>query len=155
MKSNYKKLQTEITIKVAKTFNKLNKPFYINNYSDWRGRIYTQSIFISIQGGDLSQSLINYYVGQYIDTQGLEYLFIYGANCYNEKNLSKKSISSRIDWIIKNKNNIINLDLKFILKAESIFSFISFCLTMRKLFVLNDYKIHLPFYLDATCSGIL
>lgn len=54
-------LQRTITLKVADSFK--NIPFYLNVHADWRGRIYTQSFFISYQGGDLSSSLLNFWEG--------------------------------------------------------------------------------------------
>ena len=48
-----------ITLSVADTFQ--NIPIYLNVNSDWRGRIYTQSFFLSYQGGDLSSALLNFW----------------------------------------------------------------------------------------------
>jgi len=45
-------LQRYITIKVAKLYK--DGYFYLNTHADWRGRIYTQSFYLSYQGGDLS-----------------------------------------------------------------------------------------------------
>jgi DNA-directed RNA polymerase, mitochondrial len=104
--------------------------------------------------GDLSQSLINYYEGKNITGEGLIYLHIYGANCHNEDNLSKKSNVEREKWVTLNLQKIINLDIDLILKADSIFLFTAFCLTMRNIYVYNINIVHLPVFLDATCSGI-
>jgi DNA-directed RNA polymerase len=51
-------LQRIITLKIAESFK--NVPFYLNVNADWRGRIYTQSFFLTYQGGDLSSALINF-----------------------------------------------------------------------------------------------
>jgi hypothetical protein len=47
--------QNLISIKIAQTF--INTPFYINTFADWRGRIYTNSFFISYQGSNLAKNL--------------------------------------------------------------------------------------------------
>jgi DNA-directed RNA polymerase len=52
------KVHREITLKIAKLFSRV--PFYLNVNADWRGRVYTQSFFISYQGGDLSSALLNF-----------------------------------------------------------------------------------------------
>ena len=148
------KLHFNITFKIAKCFSKLNIPFYINHNADWRGRLYTQSFFISYQSGDFGNSLINFYDGEKITENGLKYLYIHGANCHNENNISKKSINDRIDWVRNNLNKIINLDIDFILKADSLFLFLSFCLSMREIHVNKNDMLYLPVFLDATCSGI-
>lgn len=47
-------LQRTITIKVAELYK--DGYFYLNAHADWRGRLYTQSFYISYQAGDLSAS---------------------------------------------------------------------------------------------------
>ena len=55
-------VQRSITLQVAEVFN--NVPFYIPVQADWRGRIYTQSFFLSYQGSDLSNALLMYWKGE-------------------------------------------------------------------------------------------
>jgi len=145
-------LQREITIKIAKTFSKT--PFYLNVHSDWRSRIYTQSFFISYQGGDLSTALINFWEGEILSNEGKYYLYIYGANNHNENNIGKASYSERIQWVKTNYYKIINLDPSLILAAENKFVFTAFCLNMREVHKNPNTIIKLPIFLDATCSGI-
>jgi len=89
-----------------------------------------------------------------LSEKGKEYLYIYGANCYNENNLSKKSFEDRYKWVKSNLDKIINLEKKFILKAKILLLFTSFCLILRELDKDPNYKVHMPIFLDATCSGI-
>lgn len=152
--NNSEKLQAIMTLKIANSFSELTVPFYINTHADWRGRIYTQSFFITYQGSELSSSLIQYFEGQTMTESGLNYLYIYGANCYNENNISKKNFIDRINWVKLNYNKIISLDIVFILKAESVFLFTAFCLNMRELEKDKNALIYTPIFLDATCSGI-
>jgi DNA-directed RNA polymerase len=57
--------------------------------------LYTNSFFLSYQGGDLSRSLIEFGSGEKLTDEGIKYLYIFGANCYSST-LGKKSIEQRI-----------------------------------------------------------
>lgn len=143
--------QNTLTIKVAKVYSKYD--FYLNVNCDWRGRIYTNSFFLSYQGGDLSRSLINFSEGQKLTSEGLKYLYIFGANCYSNI-LSKKSFAQRITWVKNNITRIINLDKDFINLANKKIQFTSFCIALKNYELNNDSLIKLPVFLDATCSGM-
>lgn len=145
-------LQRNITLKIAKLFSKV--PFYLNVHADWRGRIYTQSFFISYQGGDLSSALLNFWEGQILTESGKYHLYIHGANNHNENNISKESFDNRVEWVKNNYDKIINLDRSLILSAEKPFIFLAFCLNMRELDKNPNMTIKTPVFLDATCSGI-
>ncbi len=144
-------LQNSITIKVAKIYSKYN--FYLNVNSDWRGRLYTNSFFLSYQGNDLSRSLIEFADGEKLSKEGLKYLYIFGANCYSDA-LGKKSINKRIAWIKDNMSKIVNLDKDFINNANKKIQFASFCIAIKNYELDNNFEIKLPIFLDATCSGI-
>ena len=141
-----------ITLEIAETFRDI--PFYLNCMIDWRGRIYTQSFYLDYQGNEFSLALINLYEGNILTPKGKEYFFIYGANCYNYNNINKKSFQNRIDWVYNNMENIIKMDIDFILKAESPTLFAAFCLEVIDIYDDINYKIKMPVFLDATCSGI-
>ena len=51
-------------------------------------------------------------------------------------------------------DNILQMKPEFILKAENKFVFTAFCIVMIKLNIDPKYKVRLPVFLDATCSGI-
>lgn len=154
--SESERLQQAITLKIAETYK--NIPIYLNTHTDWRGRLYTNSFFISYQGSDLSASLLLLYNGEVLTEQGQEYLYIYGANLYNAKindhSISKNPFLERINWVKNNYEKIINLDIEFIKKAESNFLFAAFCLTLKNFHEDPKYIVKLPVFLDATCSGI-
>lgn len=145
-------LQRVITLEVAELYS--NIPFYLNTHADWRGRIYTQSFFISYQSGDLSLSLLNFWEGEKLNEEGKFYLYIYGANSHNQNKISKASFKDRINWVNLNYYKIINLDKELILSAESPFIFTAFCLNMKELHNNPNTIIKTPVFLDATCSGI-
>lgn len=123
--------QRFIFIKVAQTYS--NVGFYVPLQADWRGRIYTQSFFANYQGGDLALSLIEFYNGECLSKKGINSLYIYGANNYNENNISKAPYTDRINWVQENLDNILSMEPEFIQRAENKFVFASFCLTMREL----------------------
>lgn len=143
-------LRDAVTLEVAKTY--ANIPFYLNTYADWRLRIYTHSFYMSYQGSQISLALLNFYEGEILTERGINYLRIYGANLYDENNISKAPYSKRIQWVLNNEDKILNLDLDFILKADSRFIFISFCLAYRR-FKAGE-KVYLPISLDATSSAL-
>ena len=47
-----------MTLKIAESFS--NVTFYFYAQAVWRGRIYTQSFFITYQVGDLSAALLKF-----------------------------------------------------------------------------------------------
>lgn len=143
--------QNNITLKVASIYSKFK--FYLNLNCDWRGRLYTNSFFLSYQGGDLSRSLIEFANGEKLTEEGLKYFYICCANAYSSE-LSKKSFTFRVSWVNKNLSKIISLDKEFIMKASKKIQFISFCITLKNYNKDNNYLVKLPIFLDATCSGI-
>lgn len=80
------------------------------------------------------------------------FLKIYGANVHNEDKISRASYSERIKWVDQNEHKILTMDIDFILKADSRFAFVSFCLAYKR--YRSGLKVNLPIWLDATCSGI-
>lgn len=144
-------LQNKITLKVAKVYAKYD--FYLNVNSDWRSRLYTNSFFLTYQGGDLSRSLIEFSKGEKLTEDGLKYLYIFGANCYSNI-LSKKSFNQRVSWIKNNLSKIIELDKDFINKANKKIQFASFCIAIKNYESDKNFLVKLPVFLDATCSGI-
>ena len=143
-------LRDSVTLKVAETYR--NIPFYLNTYADWRGRIYTNSFYLTYQGSDLSLSLINFYEGEKITHLGEYYFKIYGANLYDENKISRASYSDRIKWVNDNEAKILSMDTDFLLKADSRFVFISFCFAYRRF--KNNEIVYLPVSMDATASGL-
>ena len=141
-----------ITIKIAETY--INSSFYLTHNCDWRGRIYTQSFYLDYQGSDLSTGLLELEKGALLTERGLYYLYIYGANCHGENDISKKTFEERIEWVKSNMNLILNMDKEFILKAESPFLFSAFCLVLIKYDKDPNTPINFPVSLDATCSGM-
>lgn len=114
-------LQRTITLKLAESLSSSN--FYLTVRSDWRGRLVTESFFLTYQGNDLSVALTNFFEGEALTEKGLYNFKIHGANTHNKDGLSKKSYFDRVQWVNDNYNKIINLDRELILSAENPFSF--------------------------------
>jgi DNA-directed RNA polymerase len=83
---------------------------------DWRGRIYTKSFFANYQGSDLFLSLLQFYDGEPLTDTGLNYLYIYGANLYNENKMSKATYDKRIEWTKNNLPNILAMKQDFMFR---------------------------------------
>ncbi len=66
--------------------------------------------------------------------------------------MSKEPYWKRIQWVLANEDKILNMDLDFILKADSRFTFISFCFAYKN--YKNKEKINLPISLDSTASAL-
>lgn len=70
-------LQRKITLSIAELLDKNDHlPFYLTTNADWRSRIYTQSFYITYQGGDLTTALLKFWVGEPLTESGLFYLKI-------------------------------------------------------------------------------
>jgi len=143
-------LRDFVTLEIAKTFNYIT--FYLNTFADWRGRIYSNSYYLSYQGSDLSLALLQFDEGQIISNSGLYFFKVYGANLHDENKISRASYKDRIKWVDDNESKILSMDIDFILKADSRFAFIAFCLAYKN--YKAGEKVKLPIWLDATCSGI-
>nr|QWO71409.1 RNA polymerase [Termitomyces sp. T123] len=142
---------------------------YFNYFIDWRGRLYTDTNYLSVQGGNLARSLILFKHGKILNERGLEHLKIFTANCYG---LDKLSYNKRLDWTNNNWSKILSvpdisnfhslsMDLKtkefydFVMKAEEPWLFLSCCIELKNYDLdPNKYVSRLPVYLDATCSGL-
>lgn len=139
----------------------INVPkFYFPLRMDQRGRMYCTPNYLNYQSSDLSKALLCFSdAGSLSRTnfEGIEYLKIYGANCFG---LDKESHTSRIKWIHDNKSNILNFENGILLnKAKDKLLFLSFCIEYKRFydFYMNDiameFYTYLPLQLDATCNG--
>ena len=135
--------------------------FYIPVRLDNRGRFYCLVDYLNYQGVELAKSLLLFSKGEKInkfDNKSIEYLKIFGANCYGQ-GLGKKSYKDRVEWVNINENDILNFkNGKLIKEAESKLLFIAFCFEYKKyynsLFTNETFYIsNFPVQLDATCNG--
>jgi hypothetical protein len=73
--------------------------FYMPVRLDYRGRLYCITEYLNYQGIDLAKSLLEFNSGEKVllnDEISINYLKIYGSNCYGH-GLDKKSFNSRVN----------------------------------------------------------
>lgn len=63
-------------------------------FIDWRGRMYTYTKNLSFQSNEFARSMIMFKEGSKLNSQGLESLKIYIANCYG---LDKLKYTDRLN----------------------------------------------------------
>lgn len=79
---------------------------YFNYFMDWRGRLYTETSYLSFQWGELARSLLKFKSGAVLTTDGLEALKAYTANCYG---LGKKFYNDRLKRTENNLDIILSV----------------------------------------------
>lgn len=84
----------------------IDNKLYFNYIMDWRGRLYTDTSYLSFQGGELARSLLMFKNGTVLNSEGLEALKVYTANCYG---LDKKSYNDRLNWTEENLDTILSV----------------------------------------------
>jgi len=129
--------------------------FYYVHQLDYRGRIYPNATFLSVQQPSYIKAMLEFANGEILTEEGVEGLKIHIANCYG---LDKKPFKDRIDWVDENLDLILSVastPLKMILvmnEVDSPFEFYAACLAYED--YTKGLPIHLPTQWDATCSGI-
>jgi len=126
---------------------------YFTNFIDWRGRIYTSSCSLNMQGGEIARALILFKDGEVLNEYGVNSLKIYLANAYG---LDKKSKFNRLKWVNTHLDEIIaSPENDLWLKADEPLIFLACALELKG--YLNNPKefiSRLPILLDATCNGL-
>ena len=136
--------------------------FYIPVRLDYRGRMYCESDYLNYQSTDLAKSLLIFSKPSKVlksDLKSMDYLKIYGANCFGNK-LNKKSFLDRIKWVDDNLKDIMDFKNGILIsKAESKCLFIAFCIEYNRLLncmedgETSHFNTYLPIQLDASCNG--
>jgi DNA-dependent RNA polymerase len=156
MRHNSQYYSDNIILQLALLFsdwcNEKDNSLYIPLFIEWRGRIFTNSGYLSYQQSELARSLLLFKDGVKLNTNGLDSLKVYTANCYG---LDKKSYNQRLDWTNSQIDYIIKMDLDFIFKASDPLLFIACCYELKGYLQDPDNFISkLPIYKDATCNGL-
>jgi len=126
--------------------------FYIPNFIDWRGRIYTSNSALNMQGGELARGLILFSKGEVLNSNGVRALKIYTANAYG---LDKKSKDDRVKWVDEQIKNILDTpNNKLWLSAKEPILFLACALELIEFNKNPKFISRLPILLDATCNGI-
>lgn len=118
---------------------------------------------MNYQASELSKALLLFSIPAKIhrvrDIKTLNYLKIYGANCYGNK-IDELSGNDKINWVSSNIENIKEYkNGELISLADNKFLFTAFCIEFSRWleFYHNStetyFNTHLPIQLDATCNG--
>lgn len=154
-KHNSKYYEDTSIINIARLYSDVDK-FYLNNFIDWRGRIYASNCILNIQGSDLARSLLMFAEGKELNNIGLYALKTYTANAFG---LNKKSKNDRVKWVNENYNDIINTPENDLwLKSNEPLVFLSCALELKEYEKArksgNIFISRLIILLDATCNGL-
>ena len=148
------RLSLNFALDVATKFWDYDSFYYVQQL-DYRGRIYPNATFLSVQQPSYIKAMLEFAEGEYLTDEGVDGLKIHIANCYG---YDKAPFKDRIQWFDDNLQEILSVassPFKMILmihKADSPFEFYAGCLAYQD--YLNGEKVHLPTQWDATCSGI-
>lgn len=154
-----KKVLQENILGLATVFSNIPS-FYIPTQLDFRGRLNCMPQYLNYQSNSMAKSLLLFSKSEKFnknDKQAINYLKIYGANCFG---LDKESAIVRLNWVDSNLDNIINYENGVLVeKAKEKFLFVAFCVEYNRwLNCLNNPEVYefetfFPIQLDATCNG--
>ena len=153
-------------LSLSTIYSKLDTPFYLPTFLDFRGRIYPIVNFLSYQtGGDLVRSLLQFHGSSSLTKDSLGHVKHYLANVYGNKGIDKLSNDDKNIWFDKNfleiaKSYIIdrdNFNNEYLSNAKEPFQFISVLITLIAYYVNKGKGIdsfpNIAILFDATCSG--
>lgn len=150
-----KRFNTARTLTIAQEF-KDEDHFYFPVYVDFRGRVYPSGDYLSYQGNDLSKSLLQFKSKKKIDD-----IFFYYVHIANTAGMDKLSYVDRVNWVKRNKENIIKIasdpmgNIGQWSKADSPFAFLASCFDANRYWKDPDnYESGLRCSVDATASGL-
>ena len=137
--------------------------FFLPVFSDFRGRLYTLSNYLTYQGNDLARSLLLFDSNEELNDNGYECLNVYFSNLagYDKKSWNDRiNISDKITNDFKEYTLTKNEDKlkELITDLSEPFQFIS--IGLAKIEYLEKEKLGLktiinnPILFDASCSGI-
>jgi len=131
--------------------------FYFVWRMDFRGRVYPQQTLLNPQSGDLPKSLLLFANEKPLDSNGIRWFFIHGANCYGE--VDKQPFEDRVEWIKSKHDDIISSakdyrGTKFWKKAGDPFKFLAFCFEYAR-YIENPqtFTTGLPIAIDGSNNG--
>lgn len=154
MKSTSKALQFKMAYLLAKKFSSYEK-IYFSYDVDFRGRLYPIQQNLNPQAPENIKPLMMFAEGELLTTNGLYWLKIQGANTYGYDKLSFTERIEKIDSMLDDIIHIANDPLSTLHlwdMADEPLQFLTFCFSYRD--YLDGKPVHIPVYLDGTCSGI-
>lgn len=125
---------------------------------DWRGRVYPLSSYLSPQGEELSQALLEFANGLALETdEAVEWLAIHGAGCWGN---DKVSFADRVEWVRENEEHIRGsaeapLDYTWWTQADKPWMFLAWCFDwVGYLDIGKAHVSRLPVAMDGSCNGL-
>ena len=152
-----KVLQFIRTMGMAKDMSEYDK-FHFVYQSDFRGRKYTVSSFLTPQGPEYAKGLLLFSKGMPIETdEQADWLAIHGANCFG---VDKVSYEKRIKWVDDHADQIIAsakdpLSFLWWNEAEDPWLFLAFCFEWAEFLEEGfGYMSRIPVQLDGSNNGL-
>lgn len=147
-----------LVLRIVRQFKDYEK-IYFPYQMDFRGRIYPIPVLLQPQGSDLAKGLLRFAEGKAIkgNPDAIKWFLIHGANMFG---FDKASYAERIEWINKNKVEILSfaknpLENRGWAEADKPFQFLAWCFEYAE-FIHNPdvFKTQIPIQLDGTCNGL-
>lgn len=136
-----------------------HRQFWQYMFFDFRGRLYSSSIYFSSQGSKLSKNLFYLANKKPIGAEGWYWLLVHAANCFGEDKLTLDDrinfVNSRMDeWMVWAEEPLRYKDWQ---KADDAFGFLAAIMEIYKAISSPnkyEYQSGLLVAWDATCSGL-
>jgi len=156
-KTKQKRMQMEMRLLIADDLKDL--AFWHAYSSDFRGRCYTQSSFLSPQSGDFDCGMIQFAKGVKVNTEDLYWMRVNLANRWDQ---DKGSFDDRAKWVEDNLQMLCDIyrdpegtvTLWEDKKAKKNVSFRRLADTIDYFTALETGYSYVPKNLDGTCNGI-
>lgn len=151
-----KRLSYKLALITADKFKDYEKLYFSYNL-DFRSRLYPIQQYLNPQLSSNIKALLEFREGQKLNSEGVYWLKVHGANCYG---YDKLIYEERIQEIDKKEEEIKRIaqdpisNIKLWYKADSPLLYLAFCFSYALWLSNNDALIHTPVQIDATCSGI-
>lgn len=133
--------------------------FWLPANLDFRSRVYAVPHF-NHQRADYIKAMIQFSEGKPLGKDGAYWLAIHCANVGDFDKISKRGLGARIEWVVRNKERIIQLAADpyacdWWMAADKPFSFLAACFEMAGLWQEgHGFVSHLAIALDGSVSGI-
>ncbi|MBN9564946.1 MAG: hypothetical protein J0G29_02450 [Alphaproteobacteria bacterium] len=151
-------LEVKFILKTAHSYKDERQLYFVHN-TDFRGRVYPVTSYLSPQGNDLNRGILTFSESQAkpLGKSGLIWLKIHAANCWGK---DKDSLDERINWSSDNLERIIRVAEDpyadyWWEEADKPFQFLAVCYEFLKLMVeWDDYKCALPITVDGSNNAL-
>ncbi|MBN9564888.1 MAG: hypothetical protein J0G29_02150 [Alphaproteobacteria bacterium] len=151
-------LEVTFILDTAQSYKERQELYFVHN-TDFRGRIYPVTSYLSPQGNDLNRGILTFAASQAkpLGKSGLIWLKIHAANCWGK---DKESMDERTSWSSDNLERMIRvaedpLADYWWTEADKPFQFLAVCFEFLKLMVeWDDYKCALPITVDGSNNAL-